>query len=112
MDDLPDEWSEERPELETDSLGVVIRVTSLSRAFLRQATDAIPLRLDAADESRRGLTDGAYSDLTRLLRQIHLTGMGEAREILDRQTTARMSQPLLPAKEGQQRDAGDQHHNQ
>lgn len=47
VDDILDQWSEERPELETDSLGVVIRVTSLSRAFLRQATDALsPLDLE------------------------------------------------------------------
>ena len=47
IDDILDQWSEERPELETDSLGVVIRVTSLSRAFLRQATEALaPLGLE------------------------------------------------------------------
>ena len=47
VDDILDQWSEERPELETDSLGVVIRITSLSRAFLRRATDAIaPLDLE------------------------------------------------------------------
>ena len=47
VDDILDQWSEERPELETDSLGVVIRITSLSRAFLRRATDALtPLDLE------------------------------------------------------------------
>ena len=47
VDGLLNQWSEERPELETDSLGVVIRITSLSRAFLRQATDALtPLDLE------------------------------------------------------------------
>ena len=47
VDDILDQWSEERPELETDSLGVVIRVTSLSREFLRQATEALaPLDLE------------------------------------------------------------------
>lgn len=47
VDDILDQWSDQRPELETDSLGVVIRVTSLSRAFLRQATDALaPLDLE------------------------------------------------------------------
>ena len=47
VDDILDQWSEERPELQTDSLGVVIRITSLSRAFLRRATDAIaPLDLE------------------------------------------------------------------
>lgn len=47
VDDILDQWSEERPELETDSLGVVIRITSLSRAFLRRATEALtPLDLE------------------------------------------------------------------
>ena len=47
VDDILDQWSEERPELETDSLGVVIRITSLSRALLRQTTDALaPLDLE------------------------------------------------------------------
>lgn len=47
VDDILNQWSEERPELETDSLGVVIRITSLSRAFLRRATDALtPLGLE------------------------------------------------------------------
>ena len=47
VDDILDQWSDERPELETDSLGVVIRVTSLSRAFLRNATEALaPLDLE------------------------------------------------------------------
>ena len=47
VDDILDQWSEERPELETASLGVVIRVTSLSREFLRRATEALaPLDLE------------------------------------------------------------------
>lgn len=47
VDDILDQWTEERPELETNSLGVVIRVMSLSRAFLRQATEALaPLDLE------------------------------------------------------------------
>ncbi len=47
VDDILEQWSDERPELETESLGVVIRVTSLSRAFVRQATDALaPLDLE------------------------------------------------------------------
>jgi DNA-binding MarR family transcriptional regulator len=47
VDDILEQWSEERPELETGSLGVVIRVMSLSRAFLRQATEALaPLDLE------------------------------------------------------------------
>lgn len=47
IDDILEQWSEERPELETESLGVVIRIMSLSRAFLRQATEALaPLDLE------------------------------------------------------------------
>ena len=47
VDDILEQWSEERPELETESLGVVIRVLSLSRAFVRQATGALaPLDLE------------------------------------------------------------------
>jgi len=41
VDDILEQWSEERPELEMESLGVVIRIMSLSRAFLRQATEAL-----------------------------------------------------------------------
>jgi len=47
VDDILDQWSEERPELDTASLGIVIRVMSLHRAFLRQAADALePLDLE------------------------------------------------------------------
>lgn len=47
VDDILEQWSEERPELDTSSLGVVIRVMSLHRAFLRQATEALaPLNLE------------------------------------------------------------------
>lgn len=47
VDDILEQWSEERPELETESLGVVVRIMSLSRAFLRQATEALaPLDLE------------------------------------------------------------------
>lgn len=47
VDDILDQWSEERPELETSSLGVVVRVMSLNRAFLRQAAEALePLDLE------------------------------------------------------------------
>lgn len=163
VDDILDQWSEERPELETDSLGVVIRVTSLSRSFLRQATEAlapldielfeydvlsalrrqgkpyalaasglaretglstgamtnrinklesrglvirqadksdrravivsltadgkkaidaaIKLRLEAADESLRGLSARECRDLASLLRKVRLTGPAEAENI-------------------------------
>jgi len=47
VDDILEQWSEERPELKTESLGVVVRIMSLSRAFLRQATEALaPLELE------------------------------------------------------------------
>jgi len=47
VDDILEQWSEERPELDTSSLGVVVRVMSLSRAFLRQAAEALgPLDLE------------------------------------------------------------------
>lgn len=47
VDDILDQWSEERPELDTSSLGVVVRIISLNRAFLRQAAEALePLNLE------------------------------------------------------------------
>ena len=47
IDSILDQWSAERPDLDTASLGVVIRVMSLNRAFLRQAADALePLDLE------------------------------------------------------------------
>ena len=47
VDDILEQWSEERPELDTASLGVVIRVMALYRAFVRQATEALePLGLE------------------------------------------------------------------
>ena len=47
IDDILEQWSEERPELDTASLGVVIRVMSLYRAFVRQADKALePLDLE------------------------------------------------------------------
>lgn len=47
IDDILEQWSEERPELDTASLGVVIRVMSLYKAFMRQATKALePLGLE------------------------------------------------------------------
>jgi DNA-binding MarR family transcriptional regulator len=160
VDDILEQWSEERPELDTASLGVVIRVTSLNRAFLRQATealapldlehdvlsalrrqgrpyalpatgiaretglstgamtnridkletrglvvrqadksdrravivsltsagkraidDAIQLRLEAANESLRGLSARERNDLASLLRKVRLTGTDGAKEV-------------------------------
>lgn len=47
VDDILGQWSLERPELDTASLGVVIRVMSLYKVFLRQATRALePLGLE------------------------------------------------------------------
>ncbi|HNP37204.1 MAG TPA: MarR family transcriptional regulator [Woeseiaceae bacterium] len=47
FDDILDQWSAERPELDTSSLGVVIRIMSLYRSFLRDATRALePLELE------------------------------------------------------------------
>ncbi len=41
IDQILDQWSEERPDLDTSSLGVVIRIMALYRAFLRQATESL-----------------------------------------------------------------------
>jgi DNA-binding MarR family transcriptional regulator len=41
VDDILEQWSAERPDLDTSSLGVVIRVMSLYRSFLRQATESL-----------------------------------------------------------------------
>ncbi len=47
VDEILNQWSEERPELDTAPLGVVIRVMSLYRSFLREATRALePLGLE------------------------------------------------------------------
>lgn len=41
VDGILEQWSEERPDLDTASLGVVIRIMSLYRSFQRQATEAL-----------------------------------------------------------------------
>lgn len=47
IDGILEQWSEERPELDTGCLGVVIRVMSLQKEFLRQATEALePMDLE------------------------------------------------------------------
>ena len=47
VDDILEQWLEERPELDTASLGVVVRVMSLYKTFLRQASNALlPLDLE------------------------------------------------------------------
>jgi DNA-binding MarR family transcriptional regulator len=47
IDEILDQWSEERPDLDTASLGIVIRVMTLYRSFSRQADRALaPLDLE------------------------------------------------------------------
>jgi DNA-binding MarR family transcriptional regulator len=47
IDDILEQWSEQRPELETASLGVVVRVMSLYRHFSRAAAAVLrPLELE------------------------------------------------------------------
>jgi DNA-binding MarR family transcriptional regulator len=47
VDQILDQWSEERPELDTAPLGIVIRIMTLFRAFSREATNALePLGLE------------------------------------------------------------------
>ncbi|HEX5787731.1 MAG TPA: MarR family transcriptional regulator [Woeseiaceae bacterium] len=47
FDEILDQWSAERPELDTAALGVVIRIMGLYRRFLRDATRALePLNLE------------------------------------------------------------------
>lgn len=47
FDEILDQWSAQRPELDTASLGVVIRIMGLYRTFLRDATKALePLDLE------------------------------------------------------------------
>lgn len=41
IDDILDQWSAERPELDTAALGVVIRVMTLNRRFAREADRAL-----------------------------------------------------------------------
>jgi len=47
VDEILDQWSDERPELNTAPLGVVIRVMALYRRFSREAASALePLGLE------------------------------------------------------------------
>ncbi len=47
IDQILEQWSAERPDLDTASLGVVIRIMSLYRSCVRQATRALePLGLE------------------------------------------------------------------
>jgi DNA-binding MarR family transcriptional regulator len=74
VDDILEQWSEEKPELDTASLGVVIRVISLNRAFLRQAAEALaPVGLELFEYD-------ALSALRRQGRPFALPATGLARE--------------------------------
>ncbi len=47
VDEILDQWSAERPELDTAGLDVVVRVMTLYRSFQRQASEALaPLGLE------------------------------------------------------------------
>lgn len=74
IDEMLEQWSEERPDLDTSSLGVVIRIMSLYRTFLRQATKAL---------EEIGLELWEYDVLSALRRQgapFSLPATGLARE--------------------------------
>lgn len=74
VDDILDQWSEERPELDTAALGVVIRVMTLNRTFSREAAKALELL---------GLELFEYDVLSALRRQgepFALPATGLARE--------------------------------
>ncbi len=74
VDDILDQWSEERPELDTASLGIVIRVMSLYRSFSRQASGALePLELELFEYD-------VLSALRRQGRPFALSASGLARE--------------------------------
>lgn len=46
-DNILDQWSAERPELDTAALGIVIRIMSLNRKFAKEASAALePLNLE------------------------------------------------------------------
>ncbi len=74
IDLILDQWSAERPELDTAALGIVIRIMSLNRAFARDATEALePFDLELWE----------YDVLSALRRQGHpyaLPATGLARE--------------------------------
>jgi DNA-binding MarR family transcriptional regulator len=79
VDDILQQWSEERPELETAPLGVVIRVMALYRYFYRDASRALlPLDLelweyDVLSALRRQGRPFALA-ATRLARETDLSG--------------------------------------
>ena len=83
VDEILEQWSEERPELDTASLGVVIRVMSLYREFLRQATLALQEKIvdleerlgheregrRAAEEAARASSGQSLGELEEALRE-------------------------------------------
>jgi DNA-binding MarR family transcriptional regulator len=74
IDDILDQWSDERPELDTAALGVVIRVMTLYRSFSRDATVALePLGLELFEYD-------VLSALRRQGRPFTLTATSLARE--------------------------------
>ena len=74
VDEILEQWSTERPELDTASLGVVIRIMSLYKEFLRQATEALaPMDLELFEYD-------VLSALRRQGRPYALPATGLARE--------------------------------
>jgi DNA-binding MarR family transcriptional regulator len=74
VDDILGQWSSERPELDTASLGVVIRVMALNKLFAREAAAAL---------DRLGIELFEYDVLSALRRQgkpYALPATGLARE--------------------------------
>ena len=74
IDDILGQWSDERPELDPASLGIVVRIMSLDRTFLRQAANALePLGLELFEYD-------AMSALRRQGRPYALSASGLAHE--------------------------------
>jgi DNA-binding MarR family transcriptional regulator len=74
IDQILDQWSEEKPELNTAALGVVIRVMALYRRFSREAASALePLGLELWEYD-------VLSALRRQGRPFALSASGLARE--------------------------------
>jgi len=61
-----------------DRRAVIVSLTAVGK---RAIDDAIQLRLEAADESLRGLTSRERNELARLLRKVRLTGTEGAGEV-------------------------------
>lgn len=102
FDEILDQWSAQRPELDTASLGVVIRIMGLYRTFLRDATKALePLDLelweyDVLSALRRQGKPFALP-ATRLARQTDLSAGAMTNRIdrlLDRGLVSRTHDPM------------------